>query len=470
MRFTYIKSNGRVVNAVRVQRSRSVSNVLTVFSEFKQSRFVFCFFLFIYYYYYFFLCLALGSITLFSQTNNISSIEDMDNVSDCVNYLKDPELVARFQRFFGVIRHEISENGTILSSSPENNESKTNSNGVRKENDLDFHVANKFWYYLFLFGTYLGDEIGYAVVIPFIIWNVDSAVARKMVLVWAVVMYIGQSIKDIVQWPRPACPPVVRLQTKWSIEYGMPSTHAMISIALPYSVLNYISNRYQINFIIGIIIVLLWCMLITLSRLYLGMHTVLDVIVGLLLAISLLIPFVPLADVVDRYLMYSKWTPLLFFIVTVSLILIYPTSDQWTPTKGDTTLILGTCAGLLTGSWLNVTLGVQNDFRVINPSNNCISWPSLYDIGVIIIRSGLGYTCIILIFMCIKYILCIVDEIFIQSGIQIKDEVLKRHIPVLDISYKYLTFYLVSFNIIVFIPMFQKLLFLERLSFYHEAK
>lgn len=58
--------------------------------------------------------------------------------------------------------------------------------------------------------------------------------------------YLGQSIKDIVQWPRPACPPVIRLQTKWSIEYGMPSTHAMISIALPYSVLHYISNRYQV--------------------------------------------------------------------------------------------------------------------------------------------------------------------------------------------------------------------------------
>lgn len=57
---------------------------------------------------------------------------------------------------------------------------------------------------------------------------------------------LGQSIKDIVQWPRPACPPVVRLQTKWSIEYGMPSTHAMISIALPFSVLHYISNRYQV--------------------------------------------------------------------------------------------------------------------------------------------------------------------------------------------------------------------------------
>lgn len=49
--------------------------------------------------------------------------------------------------------------------------------------------------------------------------------------------------------------------------------------------------------------------------------------------------------------------------------------------RGDTTLILGTCAGVLTGAWLNVTLNLQNDFRVINPINNPISWPSLNDIG-----------------------------------------------------------------------------------------
>lgn len=114
----------------------------------------------------------------------------MDNIRDFINYLKDPELVARFQRVFGVIRYEISENGTMLSTL-ENGETKTNTNVARKENEVEHHITNIFWYYLFLFGTYLGDEIGYAVVIPFIIWNVDSAVARKMVLVWTIVMYIG---------------------------------------------------------------------------------------------------------------------------------------------------------------------------------------------------------------------------------------------------------------------------------------
>lgn len=49
--------------------------------------------------------------------------------------------------------------------------------------------------------------------------------------------------------------------------------------------------------------------------------------------------------------------------------------------RGDTTLILGTCAGILTGGWLLVKFNYQDDIRVINPLNNPIIWPSLVDIG-----------------------------------------------------------------------------------------
>jgi len=49
--------------------------------------------------------------------------------------------------------------------------------------------------------------------------------------------------------------------------------------------------------------------------------------------------------------------------------------------RGDTTLILATCAGLLTGGWLNVKLGIQDDIRVMNPINNSVSWPSINYLG-----------------------------------------------------------------------------------------
>jgi sphingosine-1-phosphate phosphatase 1 len=82
--------------------------------------------------------------------------------------------------------------------------------------------------------------------------------------VWACIMYIGrfslcdltlritviikiagQGVKDIIRWPRPGAP-AVRVQKKWSLEYGMPSTHAMVGVAIPFSVLLYTMNRYQV--------------------------------------------------------------------------------------------------------------------------------------------------------------------------------------------------------------------------------
>ncbi|XP_050443069.1 sphingosine-1-phosphate phosphatase 2-like [Adelges cooleyi] len=394
----------------------------------------------------------------------------MGNIKKCINYLKDPALVARFQRFFGVVRLGNQQEESVVFTPAENGEWKTNGSVVLKRDDGDHRITNKFWFYLFFLGTYLGDEIGYSIIIPFFIWNIDSAIGRKMVLVWAIVMYIGQSIKDIIQWPRPACPPVVRLQKKWSVEYGMPSTHAMISIALPFSVLHYISNRYQIDYTIAIGLALVWCVLITLSRLYLGMHTVLDIIAGLLLATVLLIPFVPIADILDRFLMYFKWTPLVLLTTTVLLILVYPTGDQWTPTKGDTSLILGTCAGILTGGWLLVTLGIQNEYRALNPTNNHVDWPSLKDIGMIVIRSGLGYACIAVSFLIVKYVFVVVDVLLTKCGVTVTDSNLNRHIAVLDNTYKYLTFYLVSGVTIFVIPLLQRELHVQRLSFYNEAK
>lgn len=55
----------------------------------------------------------------------------------------------------------------------------------------------------------------------------------------------------------------------------MPSTHAMVGVSIPFSVLLYTMNRYQYDLPLGLTIAVLWCTVICVSRLYLGMHTVL---------------------------------------------------------------------------------------------------------------------------------------------------------------------------------------------------
>lgn len=152
--------------------------------------------------------------------------------------------------------------------------SESPSEHVASDSIRPYAITNRFWYYLFVLATEMGDEIFYATMIPFWFWNVDGAVGRRVVFVWSVVMYIGQSAKDVIRWPRPGRP-VHRLQQKWGLEYGMPSTHAMVAVAMPFSVVAFMAERYVFSWGAGVAVASAWCTAICLSRLYLGMHSVL---------------------------------------------------------------------------------------------------------------------------------------------------------------------------------------------------
>lgn len=182
-----------------------------------------------------------------------------------IEYLKRPELVVATQKWFGVeyldeneicehdlhlqttdsdslsylhksdinkvhrrnVSQESNESTATTSSTDNSTDGANNDNEKCDETQRKYRINNRFWYYLFLIGTELGDEYFYATMIPFWFWNIDGAVGRRVLFVWSVVMYVGQGLKDIIRWPRPGYP-VQRLASKWSIEYGMPSTHAMV--------------------------------------------------------------------------------------------------------------------------------------------------------------------------------------------------------------------------------------------------
>ncbi len=83
----------------------------------------------------------------------------------------------------------------------------------------------------------------------------------------------GQGMKDVIRWPRPPMPTVVQLESKWALEYGMPSTHAMVGLAVPVGILYFTVGRYQYPFLLWAAIAVTWCTLVCTSRLYLGMHS-----------------------------------------------------------------------------------------------------------------------------------------------------------------------------------------------------
>lgn len=139
-------------------------------------------------------------------------------MSSLMEYLKSPELVVEIQEFFGIeylnksvlqnsknIDYENFQNNDetkklrkrkISDESVKSNQSTDNSFSSDDQESpaqkLTYKVRNKFWYYVFIIGTALGDEIFYATFIPFWFWNVDGAVGRRIIFVWSTCMYVGE--------------------------------------------------------------------------------------------------------------------------------------------------------------------------------------------------------------------------------------------------------------------------------------
>lgn len=113
--------------------------------------------------------------------------------------------------------------------------------------DSRVRIRMKFLYFLFRFGTSLGNEIFYITFFPFCIWNFDVYTTSRACIFWCLYMYIGQVAKEVFKLPRPASPPVVRMESHLDQEYGLPSTHAMAGTGIPLTMLYLIGTKYEVN-------------------------------------------------------------------------------------------------------------------------------------------------------------------------------------------------------------------------------
>jgi len=431
--------------------------------------------------------------------------------------LKDSELVWRFQHLFGVRKVEVIEavgegHGWVVreksrslqsqavrqedkedkEKAPDWDTSKdgskarlrqkdtgdesVNSSGYGSEGGRDgpniivYEITNYFWYLLFRLGSQLGDETFYAFFFSFWFWNIDGAVGRRVILVWNLVMYIGQGMKDIIRWPRPAMPPVVQLETKWALEYGMPSTHAMIGLSVPASVIIFTINRYQYPFLLWVAIASFWCVLVCSSRLYLGMHSLADIVAGLIFAILLLFIVLPIVHYGDYFLLSSPLAPSVTVTLSVLAIWFYPGSDKWTPARGESTVVLGSYLGTQLGNWLNFQVGIIQGVPV--PPPYPILWPTFHQYGQTLLRVVIGGVIGVAtraVFKPVSYLTaCYLLETDTHTLKHQEFHVRNRKKLAADLFYKFLTYTAIGFNVCFVAPVVFRVLGCERPSFYTE--
>ncbi|CAF0704718.1 unnamed protein product [Brachionus calyciflorus] len=407
-----------------------------------------------------------------------------------IGYLNSPHLVANFQKIFGIeptfeskssnvskvplnLSPKIKKRSPLRKEQSKNNEITTNNQTKHKRNssnpkklvNITDHnhliantlIHNRFWYYFFHLGAAMGNEIFYCLFFPFWFWNVDGAIARKVAFLWGMFMYVGQATKDILCMPRPASPPVVKLEERYIAEYGFPSTHAMVSAGLPISLLVLSYSRYNIDLPISIGMVVSFCCWVCCSRLYLGMHSILDVVAGVLYSILVLILVMPILEPIDHFILEHHFSPLVVFTCGYLICHFYPSLKQWSTARGDTAIIIGSVIGFSIGSFLNNKFGFLH--KPDEPPLYDIHFPTAIGYLLGILRTILG----LILLLCTRQFfkkfllkfLCHINRMDHKNSENKKEKKI-------ELPYNYLTYFAIGVNTAFTFPFLFRLLKIER--------
>ncbi|KAL3341521.1 hypothetical protein AABB24_025859 [Solanum stoloniferum] len=155
----------------------------------------------------------------------------------------------------------------------------------------------------------------YTAFLPLLFWSGHCKLARQMTLLMALCDYIGNCIKDVVCAPRPSAPPVRRItatedEKENALEYGLPSSHTLNTVCLSGFLLQYIlaytQNDDAITGLAGLAIVCLFVFFIAVGRIYLGMHSLIDIIVGLAFGLAILASWLSVHNYIDDFIVSGQ--------------------------------------------------------------------------------------------------------------------------------------------------------------------
>ena len=227
---------------------------------------------------------------------------------------------------------------------------------------VDGKPTNPLLHAAFTAGAALGNELFFITFLPLFFWEGYYTIGRRVILLWGTQYYVGQLLKELLQLPRPDPRLVAQLETHYAIEYGLPSTHAMNAVAMPWYILSLLHGAGGLAgwaHPAATLAAIAWTVLCTGSRLYMGVHTPADIMAGLALGAASLALHVAYGGTMDAALMGWTLTPLAIVVALIVLVVVYPrpASPRWVSSPGDTTIILGVTAGVVVGCWVAARLG-----------------------------------------------------------------------------------------------------------------
>ncbi|HDR7772649.1 TPA: phosphatase PAP2 family protein [Bacillus paranthracis] len=221
----------------------------------------------------------------------------------------------------------------------------------------------------------IANETLYLIVISISYWCVSKRKAFHMIVMLCFSGYIGIVIKEFMKIPRPyTYDGIQSLYEKSAASYSFPSTHVQLATTFWGSFM--ILCKKRIVWIIGIVFIIL----VAISRLYLRVHWLSDIIGAVLFSVIV----VYLYTKVTMELSDRKFILLQRIIVAVSLIMYVMTSQV------DNLKLLG----VLTGSTIGIML--ENHFINMNESN---------DFKTQVVKTVLGLSILLVVQLLLKKVI-----------------------------------------------------------------
>lgn len=188
----------------------------------------------------------------------------------------------------------------------------------------------------FLLVTDIGSHYAYMAIIPFVYWAVDRQVGRRLAGLFLTSMWMNGLLKEYLVMPRPD-PAAVRVLAD-EPSPGFPSGHAQGAMTL----WGYLALSLRRRWLTWLAVVLV--VLVSLSRLYLGVHFPGDVLGGLGIAAVLIGLYVVFSELDLASLLSIRVRMLLLFLIPLLLYPLYNT--------GTSEQILGFFIGFFTAETL----------------------------------------------------------------------------------------------------------------------